>query len=396
MVPQSDIPAIPEGALVDSGTAPNECTLIYPYPGSMPAYLASRLIDRYSYVGQLVFDPFCGVGTVLLEATRLRRKAWGADLLATPVDVANVACNLPPAVEISEAWSRIRARGMDALFGRDTTQDRSMGPGMRMLRKWLEWYTFQEIVALRHAIMSEDDGTYRKLFQLLLGSALPSLSRREARGTLHWGWIADNVMPRPSELVRTEAFRELGARVDRLVAFVRATGAHRERSVGTVAFRRDWTVAGEKCARLPSNVDLLLTSPPYPYSIDYALSTRLSSYLLEDFSFNTRRRTEIGARYKRKRKDRSSEYLSELAGSIAPLASAVRYGGTVVLVLPDPKDYPSVLPFSHAQWLDFVIGMLGSDWRMREYGSRPYFGRRVMPTKGGGRSDFIVAAERRR
>jgi hypothetical protein len=50
------------------------------YPARMHPDTAQRLIGRLSTVGQTVLDPFCGSGTVLVEARRLGRRGLGYDV----------------------------------------------------------------------------------------------------------------------------------------------------------------------------------------------------------------------------------------------------------------------------------------------------------------------------
>jgi len=50
------------------------------HPSVFPEELATRLIKLYSYPGQLVLDPFCGVGTVGVACVRLNRRFIGYDV----------------------------------------------------------------------------------------------------------------------------------------------------------------------------------------------------------------------------------------------------------------------------------------------------------------------------
>ena len=53
---------------------------LHPYPARMIPQIARRLIQRYSSEGDLVWDPFCGSGSVLVESMLLNRKSIGTDL----------------------------------------------------------------------------------------------------------------------------------------------------------------------------------------------------------------------------------------------------------------------------------------------------------------------------
>ena len=387
---------IPNWLLEDEDSSPTECALIHPYPGSMPPHLASRLIDRYSSPKDLVFDPFCGIGTVLLESLRLNRRAIGADLLPLAVEISNVAAALPPVASLIDSWSKV----CEMAFGTNTPRDTKIqqtsvsgSQGFMTLRRWVHPWTYDEILRLKTAIDQIGDVLARRTFRLVLAASLPSLSKRQSRGVLHWGWIADNVVPSRGDLIPTDPFREVTSRLEKLFAFMRAVNRGSSFTSQTIAFERDWTLSGQVESLIPKRVDLLLTSPPYPYSIDYALSTRLSAYLL-DLPFDDVRRREIGARYKRKRKERAAEYSAQIASSLSALGSTVRRGGFVVLVLPKPDDYASVLPFNDKQWNSFICQALGNAWQLVEWGVRSYRARRVVHSNRPQKHDRILAFKR--
>ena len=50
------------------------------YPAMMIPQVARRLIEKYSKEGDILLDPFCGSGSVLVEARLARRYSWGIDL----------------------------------------------------------------------------------------------------------------------------------------------------------------------------------------------------------------------------------------------------------------------------------------------------------------------------
>ena len=54
---------------------------IYPYHAKFNQMIPAMFIKKYSAEGDLVLDPFCGCGTTLLEALKLKRNAIGVKIL---------------------------------------------------------------------------------------------------------------------------------------------------------------------------------------------------------------------------------------------------------------------------------------------------------------------------
>ena len=59
---------------------PNWLHHMAPYAGRMTPQIAHWLIRSFSYKGETILDPFCGIGTVPLEANLLGRNSVGFDL----------------------------------------------------------------------------------------------------------------------------------------------------------------------------------------------------------------------------------------------------------------------------------------------------------------------------
>jgi len=59
------------------------------HPAPFPVELPRRLIDLYTYEGDIVLDPFLGAGTTLVAAERTGRRGIGYDLDPRYIDIAN-------------------------------------------------------------------------------------------------------------------------------------------------------------------------------------------------------------------------------------------------------------------------------------------------------------------
>lgn len=58
-----------------------------PYPAKMPEDFARDMIEFYSKPGELVWDGYCGSGTVPRVANRMARRAWGTDVNPAAIEI---------------------------------------------------------------------------------------------------------------------------------------------------------------------------------------------------------------------------------------------------------------------------------------------------------------------
>ncbi len=63
---------------------------LFRYPAKFHPPVARALIERYSKPGELVLDPFCGSGTLMVEAVTLGRNAVGSDIDPIAVFISGV------------------------------------------------------------------------------------------------------------------------------------------------------------------------------------------------------------------------------------------------------------------------------------------------------------------
>jgi modification methylase len=86
------------------------------HPGKMLPELARQAIRAYSDVGDLVVDPMCGIGTTLVEAVHLGRRAIGVEL--EPRWAAISAANLCLARDLGASGRGVVTRGDARRLGR--------------------------------------------------------------------------------------------------------------------------------------------------------------------------------------------------------------------------------------------------------------------------------------
>lgn len=315
------------------------------YPGSYIPQIPSYLIDILTEPGDVVYDPFCGVGTALVEAIRLGRKAYGTDSNSIAVRVAIAKTSFLAESELdllcrdtySELLDRCSEYGIEAqstLFA-----PRREGSGPRIIRdpnlpNWYHEKTWREMNTILEVVQNHR-GPARNLLEVLLSS----IAKRASSQTRHWGYVADNMVP------KTLIYRDAIGFFTRLFQYaVQAFGSILQSPalIGLgVSDLNDFAHAELRDVQfgtgLPQeSVDLIVTSPPYPFSIDCVRAQRLSYWWLNE-SMEAERTIEIGARFKRHRQNALDDYFRELETSFAHISLTLRRGKILCLVMGEPS-----------------------------------------------------------
>jgi DNA modification methylase len=284
---------------------------LHPYLGKFVPQLAEVFLRRYASPGQLIWDPFAGSGTTLVEANAFGARAAGCDvsafnclLMRAKTDVYDPAILLADVVRLSDGAARPKARR----------------PG-GYLRRWYAPRSLSELTAFRKRI----EGTaYPELWKVVL-----SRSARSARLARH------DDLDFPAEPVQGEYFCHKHRRVCRPVGeadkFLRRyvrDAVQRVQEFADVRSSEPVSVlhGDARFVDPPGPVDLVLTSPPYPGLIDYH---EQHAYAYELLGLARRDSEEIGRGVK--------GYCEDISAVLARARRALRRGGKIVVVVNDRR-----------------------------------------------------------
>ncbi len=252
------------------------------YPARMHPLSAKRLIEAFSVPGDWVLDPFCGSGTVLLEARLLGRRAVGVDI--NPL-AAKIAWLKARGVD-SAAAPRLLEAAQQAAAGADERRVKKAGPTHpypRADRELFDVHVLLELDSLRFYIDQVPEEDLRLALELVLSAILIKVSRR----------ASDTAPGMPSKRIAAGYTAKLFVRkTEELLSRCKAI---EEPLSGAPKVR---VLTGD--ARVLQGVDdgsigLCVTSPPYPGVYDYLEhhEARLRWLRLKADRFEER---EIGAR----------------------------------------------------------------------------------------------------
>jgi DNA modification methylase len=284
---------------------------LHPYLGKFVPQLAEVFLRRYSEPGQLVWDPFAGSGTTLVEANAFGARAAGCDvsafnclLMRAKTGAYEPAELLSDVVRLSDGKAGSKPRG-----------------GGRYLREWYAPRSLSELLSFRERIAGT---AYPELWQVVL-----SRSARSARLARH------DDLDFPAEPVMGEYFCHKHRRVCRPVGeadkFLRRYVRDAVQRVQEFADLRspepvDVLHGDARLLDPPGPVDLVLTSPPYPGLIDYH---EQHAYAYELLGLERRDGDEIGRGVK--------GYCDDIAAVLSRAGRALRPGGKIVVVVNDRR-----------------------------------------------------------
>lgn len=308
----------------DGRGGPSATHGFHPYPARLHPETARRLIAAFAPEGGPVADPMCGSGTVCVAALCAGHAAVGCDLSPVAIDIARVATWVTTATERRSWLARSRvvagiardaaASAVDAAMFDDVTEaPAGFDPGIA-----------SDLAALHAAIGRERNPRQRLALAVAASALLTRVSDREAetsdreversRGEAQVWW---RFARKCREL--EERWHDLARRVARPAP---DCALH-------VADARD-------CAPIPdASVDLVVTSPPYPATYDYAdIHADRFAWLGHDPA--AFRRGEIGARRDLARGSQALQrWDADGAAMLRACARILRPGGRAVWVVGD-------------------------------------------------------------
>jgi len=302
---------------------------LHPYLGKYVPQLVEVFLRRYASPGQLVWDPFAGSGTTLVEAN-----AFGARVAGCDVSAFN--CLL---MRAKTGFYDSEALLADVLRLSERSEAKTQR-GSRYLRRWFAPRSLAELLAFRQRI----EGTaYPELWKVVL-----SRSARSARLARH------DDLDFPAEPVTGEYFCHKHRRVCRPVGeadkFLRRyvrDATQRVQEFADVRSHEAVTVihGDSRFVDPPEPVDLVLTSPPYPGLIDYH---EQHAYAYELLGLERRDRDEIGRGVK--------GYCDDIAAVLTRACGALRRGGKLVIVVNDRRGlYDGILAAAGLRLEDRVL-----------------------------------------
>lgn len=313
------------------------------YPATYIPEIPYTLIEILSIEGDVVMDPFGGIGTTLVQALIQNRVPISIDNNFIASKIAKDFFTLfSPFVDLDKCMQSVNQILNDYDSARDYLS--LLANQRKELQGWYEQNTLNELafIILKYDqinTLSSEEGL-KALYHLCLSNILTTVCSQNGG----WAYIADNVKPKEECLKDKHTIEKFKGNI---LGCVRGVQEHKELLGGKVTNiyedKRVENVINADILQLDldylkGTVNLVVTSPPYPKMIDYVKSQRLS-YYIENRTFVDELHREIGARYRRNNKGNVEKYVIDMKICNKKIYESLAIGGYLCYVLPEfPKE----------------------------------------------------------
>ena len=309
------------------------------YPGTFVHPIPATLITCLGLKGELIVDPFGGLGQTAAEVV----KHGGIAVSADANTVANLAARAKLTFCPTHTRQQIRAIGIgDLLMAKPAAP-----PNLNLIEKWHHPQTITELCHIKGYIEARQCAVERQFLLACFSAILPDATAR--RGKQH-GYFADNTplpkgMATPPYQNAVELFlvriRRSVEYLERFYSLIEKAGNNPEDELRRVSIRHI-NVRGAQ----PSDygvglhtVAAVITSPPYLCMADYSLGQRLSYTWLNPERMDQDFQWEFGSRRSRFRRPTRAleEYLDGMRSFARTAARLLRKDGFLATVLGAPS-----------------------------------------------------------
>jgi SAM-dependent methyltransferase len=292
------------------------------YAGRMHPAIARGAIAAFSDPGETVIDPFCGSGTVLVEAFAGGRAAIGVDASALAVAIARVRTTVlgeEGRARLVEEAARIAEESGERARKRRRPE---VPPWARGEIARFHAHVLYELLGLRELVFETAEDEVGRALRLCLSSILVKFMK------------AGPEAPRDGEAKRIARGVPSRMLADRAAELARGLAAlERHAPAGTPAPQ----IHEADARKLPvadGRAALIVSSPPYAGTYDYAAQHE-TRFVWLGLSARTFRRVQLGARAQAIGEARADTWRADAGRFVAEMARVLRPGGRAVLVVGD-------------------------------------------------------------
>lgn len=256
---------------------------IHAYPAKFPAFIATKAFEYAEQEGvnvKTVADIFCGCGTVALEAKLHSKDFWGCDINPVATLIAKTKSAIYEVHEIQNYYDAIKTG-----YGTIEIDHDIYAASNERLQYWFTENSYLDLLKLKQSIEScVPKGKYQDAFLCLFSSILKASSRWLTKS------IKPQVDPNKKEIVVWDIYKQ------QYNKFAKAVSQINSRIFDKVVIN----IENKNFLDVVDfpKVDLIISSPPYVTSYEYADLHQLSTLWLQYADdYRSLRKGSIGSMY---------------------------------------------------------------------------------------------------
>ena len=274
---------------------------IHAYPAKFPAFITTKAIhkaEENNISVKTVADIFCGCGTVAFETVRSGKHFWGCDINPVATLIAETKSNVYQDEQLQDFFDKIIAA-----YNTCNVDKSNRIYSNERIQYWFDEEHIDNLLKLRSSIyLVVDDELYRNFFLCAFSNILKSCSR----------WLTKSIKPQIDPKKQPK---------DVLSSYIYQVNMMRKANMENI--NEKYGKADIKRANIldvnidKPFVDLIVTSPPYVTSYEYADLHQLSTLWLEyTDDFRLLREGTIGSLYHSEEFDKNLKRLNNVGQDI--------------------------------------------------------------------------------
>lgn len=238
---------------------------IHAYPAKFPAFIPTKALqyaERERVSIRRVADIFCGCGTVAFEAKRSEIDFWGCDINPVATLIARTKSGSFASERLTAYYEAIMRSS-----GRASAKTGLSAEAIQRLTYWYPKEQFNGLAKLLNAINRTvpAQSRYRQFFHCAFSSILKATSR----------WLTKSIKPQVDPHKKpSHPFEAFAMQFQMMKAAFEQATSPSDSPVNIL------TANFLKLEDAPRDIDMLITSPPYVTSYEYADLHQLSSLWL--------------------------------------------------------------------------------------------------------------------
>ena len=259
---------------------------IHSYPAKFPAFITTKALQYAQEKGvnvKTIADVFCGCGTTAVEAKKNGKNFWGYDINPVATLIARAKTGHYRDVALERYFSTIMERFNSIEINKEDFEKINS-----RIKYWFEQDKIEDLLKLKKAILLEipRNSSYKKFFLCAFSNILKPTSK----------WLTKSIKPQIDPQKSVSDIREAFEKQFNLMNKANAENSFsKAKEMNIQIVNRNFLSMQSK----RDSADLVVTSPPYVSSYDYADIHQLSVLWLDFVSdYRDLRKNMVGNSYK--------------------------------------------------------------------------------------------------